>query len=112
MTEAIRRAQPFVWGVVAGILLTVIVGFSTGWVVTAGAKERAIWTAKIDRLAVICATQSTSQWQAEGKDSAALRGWENREQRGALAEGAMAAWPLEDRLKREVIEECGRLLDA
>jgi hypothetical protein len=75
MTEAIRRAKPFAWGIAAGILLTVIVGFSTGWVVTAVAKERAIWTAKVDRLAVICATESTSQWQAEGKDSAALHGW-------------------------------------
>ena len=107
-----EKAKPFVWGLGSGIVLAVIVGFGAGWVVTVGAKEEAIWTAKIDRLAAICAAQATDHWRAEGRDPLDLKGWDRREQREALVERSTAGWRLEDRLQRDVTAQCGRMLDA
>ena len=112
MREAIKQAKPFIWGLVSGIVLATIVGFGAGWVVTAGAKEEAIWTAKTNRLAAICAAQATDHWRADAKDPADLKGWDRREQRETLAARSTAAWELEDRLRRDVMAECGRMLDT
>jgi hypothetical protein len=112
MGEAMRKAKPFVWGLVSGIVVATVVGFGAGWVVTAGAKEQAIWTAKTNRLASICAAQATDHWRADGKDPTDLSGWDKREQREALAEQVAGAWRLEERLQRDVMAECGRMLDT
>lgn len=109
--DALTKTKPFVFGLVVGVAVAAIVGFSTGWVVTAGAKERAVWTAKVDRLAAICAAQATDQWQAQGGDVAALRGWDGREKREQLVEQVATALRLEGPLARDVGSECSRRLD-
>ncbi len=107
-----EKAKPFVLGFVSGVIVAAVVGFGTGWVVTAGAKEQAIRAAKIHRLAAICAAQATDHWQAQGEDPAALRGWDNREQREKLAERFTAALRVEGPMRRDIIDECSRVLDA
>jgi len=53
--------KPFVWGIVVGVIVLLIVIFSAGWVVTSGsAQEKAeemVDKALIDHLAPICVTQ-------------------------------------------------------
>jgi hypothetical protein len=50
--EWLNNGKPFGLGLAVGIILAVAVGFGTGWVVTAGAKEEAVKTAKVQQLAV------------------------------------------------------------
>jgi len=53
--------KPFVWGLVVGAIVLLIVIFSTGWVVTSGsAQDKAEAMAEdavVDRLAPICVAQ-------------------------------------------------------
>jgi hypothetical protein len=53
--------KPFVWGIVVGVIVLLIVIFSAGWVVTSGsAQEKAeemTEKAVVDQLAPICVTQ-------------------------------------------------------
>lgn len=110
--DTIKSAKPFVFGLVVGIILAIVVGFGAGWVVTAGAKEQAVRTATVDRIAGVCAVQARGRWQAQGEELGALRGWANRETRETLAREVTVALGLEEALQGDVTRECGRLLDA
>jgi len=107
----LEKAQPFVVGFLSGVVAATIVGLASGWVVTASAREQAIWAAKVNRLAAICAAQAGAQWHAQGRELAELRGWEGREARQRLVEPFTVALRLEGALQGDVGVECGRMLD-
>lgn len=110
--DRMQNAKPFVWGFISGIVFALVVGFATGWVVTSGAKERAVETATIERLATVCATQAKEHWLAQGEELVGLHGWDNREQRETLANEFTAPLRVEDAFQRDVLRECARMLDA
>jgi len=46
--------KPFVWGIVVGAIVLLIVIFSAGWVTTSGSAKAKAEEAVVDRLASIC----------------------------------------------------------
>jgi hypothetical protein len=110
--DVLEKVKPLVLGFVCGVVVATIVGFGTGWVVTAGTQEKAVWTAKVNRVGVICAAQAAERWQAQGQALAELRGWDRWEQRERLAEEVTVALRLEDSVQSDVSAACRRLLEG
>lgn len=78
---------------------------------TAGAKEEAVKTAKVQQLAAFCAAQAKEYWAAQ-RDLTELHGWRNRTERETLARQFVGGLPVADIPQADVTRECGRLLDA
>jgi hypothetical protein len=112
LKDTIEKSKPFGVGIIAGIVLTLIVGFSMGWIVTAGTKDQAIRTVQVDRLSAICAAQAKNRWQAQGEELTTLHGWQNRQQRETLATEVSTTLLVEEAIQRDVVWQCTRLLDA
>lgn len=84
--ERIESSKPYLGGAVIGVIGTLIVGFSAGWLVTGGTLAEEIRLAKVNTYAEVCASDSITDWKGDGKEIAKLEGWDNREARELLAE--------------------------
>jgi len=106
--------KPFVWGVVAGSIVLLIVIFSAGWVVTSGsaqtqAREIAA-DAVLDRLAPISVAQFMKDPNREAllKEMKALDSWK----RGDFVKAqGWATMPGEKESDSSVAVECARRLE-
>ena len=105
--------KPFVWGMVVGAIVLLIVIFSTGWVVTSGsAKAKAEEMAKqavVDRLAPICVAQFQQDQNREErlKELKELDSWKRGDY---VKEQGWATMPGEKEPDSKVAEECARRL--
>jgi len=105
--------KPFVWGMVVGAIVLLIVIFSTGWVVTSGsAQAKAEEMAKqavVDRLAPICVAQFQQDPNREErlKELKELDSWKRGDY---VKEQGWATMPGEKEPDSKVAEECARRL--
>ncbi len=104
---------PFVWGIVVGVIVLLIVIFSTGWVVTRGsAQEKAEEMAEkavVDQLAPICVVQ----FQQDPKREERLKELKERNSwmSGDYVKGmGWATMPGAESPARGVADECARRL--
>jgi len=101
--------KPFVWGIVVGAIVLLIVIFSAGWVVTNGKAEQMANQAVVDKLASICVAQFLQDPNKEErlKELKATDSW----QRDSYVEkGGWATMPGEDSPDSTVAEECAKRL--
>ena len=101
--------KPFVWGIVVGAIVLLIVIFAAGWVVTNGKAEEMAEQAVVDRLVSICVKQLLEDPNKEER----LKEFEEKSywQRGDyVKEGGWATMPDEDSPDDRVAEECAKKL--
>lgn len=79
--ERIESAKPYAGGIVIGVIATLIVGLSAGWLVTSSTLAEEVRLAKVNTYAEICASDAITDWQQDGNKLAQLEGWDNREAR-------------------------------
>jgi len=105
--------KPFVWGMVVGAIVLLIVIFSTGWVVTSGsAQAKAEEMAKqavVDRLAPICVAQFQQDPNREERLKE-LKGLDSWKRGDYVKEQGWATMPGEKEPDSKVTEECARRL--
>jgi hypothetical protein len=105
--------KPFVWGMVVGAIVLLIVIFSTGWVVTSGsAKAKAEEMAKdavVNRLAPICVEQYLLDPKKEErlKELKNIDSWKRGEY---VQKQGWATMPGEKEPDSKVADECARRL--
>jgi len=108
--EAIK---PFVWGMVVGVIVLLIVIFSTGWLVTSGSAqakaEEMAEKAIIDQLAPICVAQFLQDPNREErlKELKEKSSWE---QGDYVEKTGWATMPGAESPARGVADECARRL--
>ena len=101
--------KPFVWGIVVGAIVLLIVIFSAGWVVTNGKAEQMANQAVVDKLSSICVAQFLQDPNKEErlKELKATDSW----QRDSYVEkGGWATMPGEDSPDSMVADECAKRL--
>ena len=105
--------KPFVWGMVVGAIVLLIVIFSAGWVVTSGsAKAKAEEMAKdavVNRLAPICVEQYLQDPKKEErlKELKNIDSWKRGEY---VQKQGWATMPGEKEPDSKVADECARRL--
>ena len=105
--------KPFVWGMVVGVIVLLIVIFSAGWVVTSGsAQEKAEEMAEkavVDHLAPICVVQFQQDPNREErlKELKEKSSWERGDY---VKESGWATMPGAESPARGVADECASLL--
>ena len=101
--------KPFVWGIVVGAIVLLIVIFSAGWVVTNGKAEEIAEQAVVDRLVSICVKQFLEDPDKEErlKEFEAKRSWEREDY---VKEGGWATMPDEISPDDRVADECAKQL--
>jgi len=105
--------KPFVWGMVVGAIVLLIVIFSAGWVVTSGsAQEKAEEMAEkavVDQLAPICVVQFQQDPNKEErlKELKEKSSWARG---GYVKEIGWATMPGAESPARGVADECARRL--
>lgn len=103
----LTASKPYLVGAVIGAIVTVIVQFNAGWVVTAGTHAQELAKARISAVATVCAQQASKYWTTEGHELSALEGWTN-EQRDELAKRFTPK--LEKAQESEVADLCDDML--
>jgi len=105
--------KPFVWGIVVGAIVLLIVIFSTGWVVTSGSAqakaEEMAEKAVIDQLAPICVEQFLQDPNREErlKELKEKSPWGRGEY---VEKSGWATMPGAESPARGVADECARRL--
>ena len=105
--------KPFVWGVVVGAIVLLIVIFSAGWVVTSGSAqakaEEMAEKAVVDHLAPICVEQFQQDPNREErlKELKEKSSWERGDY---VKETGWATMPGAESPARGVADECARRL--
>lgn len=105
--------KPFVWGIVVGAIVLLIVIFSAGWVVTSGSAqknaEEMTEQAVIDQLAPICVEQALHDPNKEErlKKLKATNSWERNRY---VEEIGWATMPGSESPVRGVADECAERL--
>ena len=101
--------KPFVWGIVVGAIVLLIVIFSTGWVMTSGSAKAKAEEAVVDRLAPICVAQFLKE---PGKEERlkALKDLSRWKRGDYVKEGGWATMPGSESPNPEVVDECARRL--
>jgi hypothetical protein len=105
--------KPFVWGVVVGAIVLLIVIFSTGWVVTSGSAqakaEEMAEKAVVDHLAPICVEQFLQDPNREDrlKELKEKDSWERDDY---VKETGWATMPGAESPARGVADECTKRL--
>ena len=105
--------KPFVWGMVVGAIVLLIVIFSTGWVVTSSSakatSEEMAEKAVVDRLAAICVAQFQQDPNREErlKELKETGSWKRSDY---VEEGGWATMPGDESPDRKVADECARQL--
>lgn len=82
--ERIESAKPYAGGIVIGVVGTLIVALSAGWLVTSGTLAEEVRLAKVNTYAEICASNSITGWKNNGGQMTQLEGWDNRDAREKL----------------------------
>ena len=105
--------KPFVWGIVVGAIVLLIVIFSTGWVVTSGsARDKAEEMAEkavIDHLAPICVAQFLQDPNREERLKE-LKGKDSWTRGDYVKEIGWATMPGEKKPDSKVADECAKRL--
>lgn len=101
-------AKPYIGGAIIGAIVTVIIEFSNGWVVSAGTHAQEIAEARINAVASVCAQQARKYWTTQGNEMAALDGWTN-DKRETLAKRFTPT--LEKVEESSVSDLCGEMLN-
>jgi len=105
--------KPFVWGMVVGAIVLLIVIFSAGWVVTSGSAqakaEEMAEKAVVDHLAPICVIQFQQDPNREErlKELKEKSSWEKG---SYVKKGGWATMPGSESAEYEVADECARRL--
>ena len=101
--------KPFVWGMVVGAIVLLIVIFSTGWVVTSSSAEEIAEKAVVDRLAAICVAQFQQDPNREErlKELKETGSWKRSDY---VEEGGWATMSGDESPDRKVADECARQL--
>lgn len=102
--ERLASFKPILGGAVLGAIATLIVGFSAGWLVTAGTMAEEVRSAQVTAYAGVCAENSVADWKDSGQQMTALEGWDNRDARESLAKRFMPV--VEADLTRDVQNAC------
>ncbi len=105
--------KPFVWGMVVGAIVLLIVIFSAGWVVTSGSAqakaEEMAEKAVVDQLAPICVVQFQQDPNKEERLKG-LKGKSSWERGDYVKEIGWATMPGAESPARGVADECARRL--
>ena len=111
-----NEIKPAVWGAVGGAVALLIVGFSTGWVVTSGSArdmaEQMTEKAVVASLAPICASKFEREAKADKTLIAALGSVEYWRRDAHMMENGWATFSGTPEPNRVVAEACARLLSA
>jgi hypothetical protein len=105
--------KPFVWGLVVGAIVLLIVIFWTGWVVTSGSAqtkaEEMAEKAVVDRLAPICVKRFLKHTNKEArlKELKEIDSWKRGE---FVQKQGWATMPGEKEPDSKVADECARRL--
>ena len=101
--------KPFVWGMVVGAIVLLIVIFSAGWVVTGSSAEEMAEKAVIDQLAPICVEQFLKDPNREERLKA-LKEKSSWERGDYVKEIGWATMPGAESPARGVADECASRL--
>jgi hypothetical protein len=105
--------KPFVWGLVVGAIVLLIVIFSTGWVVTSGSAqtkaEEMAEKAVLDRLAPICVKQFNQDPNKEERLKE-LKKQDSWKRGDYIKEQGWATMPGEKEPDDKVADKCAELL--
>lgn len=107
-----EKIKAHLTGGIIGAIAIAILGFSLGWVVSAGSSESAVAQARIETYATVCENSAVANWKAQGGTLADLEGYENNDTRRELATSATEALPVSETIQREVINACEDLIDT
>ena len=105
--------KPFVWGMVVGAIVLLIVIFSAGWVVTSSSAqakaEEMAEEAVVNRLAPICVAQflQDPKWEERLKELKEKDSWERGDY---VKKTGWATMPGAESPARGVADECARRL--
>lgn len=104
-----KSLTPYVVGGAVGAVAVLVVGFSTGWIVTGARMHSEVQEAKVAAFAQICENNALASWKQQGKDVEKLGGWGN-DSREALAERFAPALPSDATYRQKVIDSCDNML--
>ncbi|MEX0921389.1 MAG: hypothetical protein WD489_05955 [Rhodovibrionaceae bacterium] len=102
--ERLESFKPLIGGAVVGGILTLVVGFSAGWLVTGGTLAEEVRVAQVAAYGEVCAANSVADWRDSGQAMAGLEGWDNRDAREMQAKRFMPVIAAE--LTRDVQRAC------
>ncbi len=110
-----KQVKPFVWGVVGGCAILLIVIFAAGWVVTSGsaqaASEEMAAKAVVGRLAPICVLQYRKD-PNKAERLAELAKTSSWSQGDYVKKAGWATMPGEKEASSDVADECAKLILA
>jgi len=102
--------KTLIWGAVGGAVLTVAVGFGSGWLVAGGTRDKDVAMAWIDAQATICSSLIQDHRQKMG-DASDLSGYGARSTRDDLAKSYAIALTGSEAADPAVVRACAKLLD-
>lgn len=104
-----KSLEPYVLGGAIGAVAVLVVGFSTGWIVTGARMQSEVQQAEVAVFAQICEDDALASWKQQGKDIETLGGWGN-DSREALAERFAPTLPSDASYRQKVIDSCDEML--
>ncbi len=110
MNDTLTSLKPYAVGAVLGAIGLAVVGFSSGYIVTAETMKENVTTAQVNALAQVCRRDAAAHWKGEGNVMAALKGWTNQDRAG-LSEQFSADLSDNDGLRASIEDRCSELLE-
>lgn len=108
----LRRLKYYVVGGFIGAIVVIILGFSTGEVVSAGTMKQAVSQTRTNTLAKICAQSAMATWTSQGNAASGLKGWANSDKRVQAATAAVKTLNVSATLQHDVVQACEQQLDV
>lgn len=104
-----KSLKSYVIGGAVGALAVLVVGFSTGWIVTGARMQSEVQQATVAAFAQICESNALASWKQQGKSIENLGGWGN-DSREALAKRFAPTLPSDATYRQKVIDSCNDML--
>ena len=102
--------KTLIWGAVGGAVLTVAIGFGSGWLVSGGTRDKEVAMAWIDAQASVCSSLVHEHRQMMG-DASDLSGYNARSARDDLAKANAIVLTGSEAADPAVVRACAKLLD-
>ena len=102
--------KTLIWGAVGGAVLTVAVGFGSGWLVAGGTRDKEVAMAWVDAQASVCSSL-VHEHRRLTSDSSDLSGYGARAARDDLAQANAIVMTGSEAADPAVLRACAKLLD-
>ena len=103
--------KTLVWGAVGGAVLTVAVGFGSGWLIASNTRDGDVAAAWINAQASVCSSLAQDHRRSMG-DASDITGYSARSARTELAQTYAVALTGQDAADPAVVRACANMLDT